>query len=144
MLLWTNVVSYEVQNIIILKRWTRRRKTNLEQLAPNGSVAKLVSIFFCFAQPRVLLVTTPWVAEPWNLFEGGGQKCTSKNYRNLLRFELATVTSQAFKSGLKLGATPSGKTKWRVLSPRAPPVPPPVDNSYIYFRNFTQISHTGL
>jgi len=33
-----------------------------------------------------------------NLFQsGGGHKWTSKNYRKFLRFELATVTSQALK-----------------------------------------------
>jgi len=30
-------------------------------------------------------------------FKVGGHKCTSKNYRKVLSFELATVTSQALK-----------------------------------------------
>jgi len=36
---------------------------------------------------------------------GGGHKCTSKNYRTFLWFELATVTSQALKYDVITGAT---------------------------------------
>jgi len=32
-----------------------------------------------------------------NRFQSGGHKCTSKNYRKILWFEVATVTSQALK-----------------------------------------------
>jgi len=32
-----------------------------------------------------------------NLFQSGGHRCTSKSYRKFLRFELATVTSQALE-----------------------------------------------
>jgi len=44
---------------------------------------------------KILFVTC---CHGWqNLFQSGGHKCTSKNYRKLLRFELATVTLQALK-----------------------------------------------
>jgi len=40
-------------------------------------------------------VITTWVAEPFSKW--GGHKCTTKNYRKFLWFELATMTSQALK-----------------------------------------------
>ena len=44
-----------------------------------------------------VIVVTKHLQRSINYFQSGGHKCTSKNYRRFLQFELATVTSQALK-----------------------------------------------
>jgi len=54
-----------------------------------------------------------------NFFKVGGHKCTSKNYRTILWFELATVTSQALKYDI-ISYSPYERLNYTILDKTTP------------------------